>query len=188
MDLEILFWILILLAPLLSRFLKAQKRKQQGPPPKRQPQPQDASAERELTPFEEALRQIQEALTESQRPAPPEPEPVKPGPVRRETVRPEKPRQRVEPAPAPWEFHEHAAPTYEEKPEFYDDRFEKEAPYTSPGRDEHYHAPLSDDSDTPVPSTRGRAKELTRWQRTIANIELLSPPRSRRPWKSPWGK
>ncbi|MGA7307292.1 MAG: hypothetical protein WBW88_20695 [Rhodothermales bacterium] len=190
---EYVFWILILLAPALSRILRARKKKQmeqqQRPPAPRQALPQRASTERQPTPFEEALRQIQEALTESQRPAPREPEPVRREPtrlepVRRDVARP-KPRP-MAPEPRPSEFH---APTQAAgKPHFFDEPFDLEAIYSAPGRDKHYHAPLSDTDDKQVIVGKRRQKVLSKWQRAVANIEILSSPRTTRPWSSPWGE
>ena len=193
MDSEIVFWILILLAPVLSRILRArkqkQKKQQQRPPVPRQAPPQRASTERQRTPFEEALRQIQEALTESQRPAPREPEPARQEPTRLEPVRRDvqrpKPRPMV-PEPRPSEFH---APTQGAgKPHFFDEPFDLEAIYSAPGRDKHYHEPLSDTDDKQVIVGERRQKVLSKWQRAVANIEILSSPRSKRPWSSPWDK
>lgn len=192
MDSEIVFWILILLAPVLSRILRArkqkQKKQQQRPPVPRPAPPQRVSTERQRTPFEEALRQIQEALTESQRPpAPREPEPVRQEPTRLEPVRRDVPRPKPRPMASktrPSEFH---APTQGAgTPHFFDEPFDLEALYSAPGRDKHYHAPLSDTDEKQVIVGKRHQKVLSKWQRAVANIEILSPPRSKRPWSSPW--
>lgn len=175
MDLEILFWLVILLAPLLSRLLR--KKKQGGapsrPPQRSVPRPQESRTQ-ELTPFEEALRQIQEALAEG-RPAEPEPEViVEPRPQPRTLAPP-----RLERRPADVRPAKPVAP----RTQFYDDKLDAEAPGMEPGALEHYHEPLGGDIPSVAVTTRTRRrKKLTKWQKALTNAALLGEPRSRKPW------
>lgn len=184
MDLEILFWLVILLAPVLSRLLRGKKQKQKtsSPPvPRPDSRPQQARST-ELTPFEEALRQIQEALAEgrtSDREPERRPEPkAQPQPERR----PPTPR-RLEKPPAEFQAPKPITTT----PRFYDDKFDAAAPGTAPGRKEHYHEPLAEDIPAVAISTRRRKrKQRSKWQKAIVNMVVLNGPRSRNPW-SPKG-
>ena len=190
MDSETLFWLLILGAPVLSRLLRGKKKqKQKRQPVPRQVPPAREKSDRKPTPFEEALRQIQEALTESQRPAPapPAPEQLPPKPTRlppKPTRLPPKPTRLPQRQAPPQEFH--AQETFTKPTHFFDEPFDKEAPFTAPGRDEHYHQPLTGDAEAPKGVRMPKpSKKLSKWQQTITNIALLGPPRSRRPWSDP---
>ena len=180
MDLEILFWLVILLAPLLSRLLRGRKTRGGSPPapPQRPlPRPRDSGTQ-ELTPFEEALRQIQEALAEGKagerRPEPtpelrpaPRPELVRPRPARLE-----KPRE---------EFHLPAPPPA--KPRFFDEKFEAAPAGMTLGAKEHYHEPLGGDIPAVAVTTRTRQqRKLTKWQKSLIDAAVLGEPRIRKPW------
>ena len=106
MDLEILFWLVFILAPVLSRLFRG-KGKGKGRPRQvpgqqpgsqrqrqaRRPRPQPEGG-RQPTPFEEALQQIQDALSESREQAQQRQEPP---PAREEMVLVEPPAPQAEP-------------------------------------------------------------------------------------------
>lgn len=176
MDLEILFWIIILVVPLLSRLLRGKQRKGGAPPapPQRSvPRPQE-SRTRELTPFEEALRQIQEALAEG-RTAETQPEPrAQPKPQPRPLAPPRLEKRPVDVRPPK---------PVAAKPRFFDDKFDAAAPGMAPGAKEHYHEPLGEDIPAIAFTTRTRRRrKLTEWQKVVTNAVLIGEPRSRKPW------
>ena len=180
MDLEILFWLVILLAPLLSRLLR-NKQKRGGTPsaPPQRPLPNARDTRpQELTPFEEALRQIQEALAEG-RAGERRPE-SKPEP------KPEPRRQMVRPAPARLEkprdqFNVPMSPPT--KPRFYDEKLDAAAPGMTLGAKEHYHEPLGEEIPAVAVTTRTREqRKLTKWQKALIDAALLGEPRIRKPW------
>jgi hypothetical protein len=174
-DLEILFWLVFLLAPVLSRLLrgKSKKRAPSSPTPASRQKP---TAPRELTPFEEALQQIQEALTEGRvAEAPRQPEPL-----------PEPPRRAQPKQPVKTRFEEFRTQEKVSKPRFFDDAFEQAPPFTAPGADEHYHEPLGEVvSDAPAKAHRRPHKNMSKWQEAMKNVVILNEPRSRSRWTPP---
>jgi hypothetical protein len=174
-DLEILFWLIILLAPVLSRLFRGKQNKGRRPPP--QPVPsRPERGERELTPFEEALRQIQEAMTEGraeEQPRELEPEPLKTKPPPAPSPRPAERMAEFRPSKEP------------QQPRFFDDAFESAAPSELPGRGEHYHEPLGDTLSDEELMRRKRRKDMSKWQQAVKNVVILSDPRSRSRWTPP---
>lgn len=188
MDLEILFWLVILLMPLLSRLLRGKKTRGGTPPapPQRTLPSSSDSRPQELTPFEEALRQIQEALAEGRAgERRPEPTPER-RPEPRAEPRPAPRREMVKPAPArlekPRDEFRLATPP-PAKPRFFDEKFDAAAPGMTLGAKEHYHEPLGEDIPAVAVTTRTREqRKLTTWQKALVDAALLGEPRVRKPW------
>jgi len=175
-DFDTLLLLILFLAPVLSRLFRSKKPPGKVPPPRQVPA-QTTRADKQMTPFEEALRQIQEALAERGAEPPPE--------RRVETV-PKRERRTVPPAPLPRMETEFRSQEKVEKERYFDDAFEAAAPYQAFEADEHYHEPLGTplpepDIKRPITRRKGSAK----WQQAMKNVVILSPPRSRTGWTPP---
>lgn len=220
-SMEIIFWILFLLAPFVARILKKRKgarrlpeqpqpqprpqsQPQPQPRPQSQPQPQlqslpsrdverlipgdDPAPERQLTPFREALRQIQDAMAEARETADQKAAPaavVQPTPTAsRQAERP------VEPPRSTGSLREadvwaQATPRQWKPDVFkqssYDDAFEAKAPYEESFH-ETVHSHLGRSAKEPE---RRKSKPVrSKWQEAYVLSEILSAPRSRTPWRS----
>jgi hypothetical protein len=176
MDFETLFWIIILLSPLLRRlFGKGDKKtRQSGPNEMPAPQQRAKRLPAEPTPFEEALRQIQEALTDAREPQL----------DTRSTVPDSKPRlEKPRPVPAPQPKQEPFVNL--ESDTSFDDKFEAAPLYTETGVSEHYHEPLTAEVEMPERGTRTSRKPLTPLQQAVASAAILDSPRSRNRWTGP---
>ncbi len=174
MDFDTLLLLILFLAPVLSRLFRSKK------PPGKAQVPRQVPAQsprpRELTPFEEALRQIQEALVERQ---------TEPPPRQVETL-PKPQRRKLPPAPLAGMEKEFRSQERVEPERFFDDAFESAAPYQPPGANEHYHEPL--DQPMPPPDAgraKTRRKGSAKWQQAVKHVIILNPPRSRSGWTPP---
>ncbi|HUF10823.1 MAG TPA: hypothetical protein VMO47_16000 [Rhodothermales bacterium] len=132
-----------------------------------------------MTPFEEALRQIQEALAEGKagerRPEP------RPEPRQEPRAEPRPPMVRPAPARLGKPRDEFRFPTT--KPRFFDEKFDAAPPGMTLGAKEHYHEPLGEDIPAVAVTTRTREqRKLTKWQKTLIDAALLGEPRIRKPW------
>lgn len=221
---EIIFWILVLLVPVLSRVMKKRKaargiprpshpqsQSQSQSVPQSQPQSQpvptrevqqpvavdDPTPERELTPFEEALKQIQEALTEARdvKDEDAEPTAVEPRPsptlarsrrpLETRKLQPKRLQTRFQKAPLPSESTPQAKPVLTaESPEdsYYDDDFEADAPNWETFHETvHSHLQPSVTIEPVEPKTK---QVRSKWQEAYVMSEILNPPRSREPWRN----
>jgi hypothetical protein len=214
-DLETLFWLLIIAIPILRRLFGKKGGKPVGTKPKPRPKPvqqssrtsadfQPEESKRQVSPFQEALQQIQEALAEareeqeSQRPKveapPPRPKP-KPKPQMGEFRAPEPSRRSSEDDYFESRKGEHVkrptearlareARTARPTPEvatghFYDDDFQRQAPFEETFHETvHAHVPPSED----VPARQRTVVDYSKWRQAYVMHEVLKRPRSMRPW------
>lgn len=176
MDLDTLLLLILFLAPVLSRLFRGKKPAGKVQPPRQVPA-QTTRTEKQMTPFEEALRQIQEALAERG---------TEPPPQRRVETAPKRERRTVPAAPLPRMETEFRSREQAEKARFFDDAFEAAAPYQAPGADEHYHEPLGTPSPLPdIKRPTTRRKGSAKWRQAMKNVVILNPPRSRTGWTPP---
>ena len=219
MDLEILFWLVFILAPILSRLFRGKKgKKPTGTTTKPRPRPRPARGpsgdgqpverEKQLSPFQEALQQIQEAMAEAREeqarqqaaaekakrearePKIEVREATFSGSGRKPERKPEKkaaPKKgyfeskSFESAPKPMPREVVAMPKIE-RGSFYDDEFESNKAYEEEFHETvHTHVPPSDD-DLPKRKTK---IDRSRWQQAYVMHEILRRPRSVRPWNAP---
>jgi len=232
--LEIIFWIVFLLAPFVTRMVKKRKgarrlREQsqsQSQPQSRsqaqsrsQPHPQlqsvpdrdverripgnDPTPERQLTPFQEALRQIQDTMAEARETAAQQatpaavvpPTPTTSGRAQRHVEPPRsalssQAQRPVDPPRSAFSFRgadsQTQKPTWPAEPDpykdsSYDDDFEARAPY-----DESFHETVHSHArpSAKEPEQRKSKPSRSKWQQAYVMSEILKPPRSRAPWRS----
>lgn len=163
----------------------------------------DREPERQPTPFEEALRQIQDALAEAndEREEKVEP-PVAQPPTRRRVQTPYKrPAASAEtPAKSRMSLFERADAATKKQPKrvepkqstavedpykesFYDEAFESEAPYAETFH-ETVHSHLKTSDEAPDADTKKRRPPHSKWQKAYVMSEILNAPRSRAPWRN----
>jgi hypothetical protein len=202
LDFEILFWLLFLLAPFISRWLQKNKAAQRKPQ-RQQPAPQPSRSgrgpvradeygapdpeERQLSPFHEALRQIQEALEEAHE--------ARETQETRETQVPEP----IIVRPKPAELHSRPSPPTSPRAEFtdrfrdfessyqqdsfYDEEFESKPAYEEPFH-ETVHSHLEFSGGDEQPTEEKPKKGRTKWQEAYVMAEVLGKPRSQSRWHS----